>query len=114
MIAAIATLLVRAKVPSSWARPMAWLLIAVIGALLIWWGWTHWLARHDQAVVATDRAAGTTAVLTNVIEADRAAGAAKDIRDRDFAADQTNLQEKADAAADNGTSPLDALFDELR
>ncbi|WEK00614.1 MAG: hypothetical protein P0Y59_02665 [Candidatus Sphingomonas phytovorans] len=114
MIAALAARLIAWSVPARAARPLAWAMVLLVAGLLVWGAWSLWLGRHDKAVVEADRSAGTAQVLANVVAADRGAGATKDARDSAFAAEQSNLQEKADAAADNRSSPLDALFNELR
>lgn len=113
-IGALAARLAAAGISERFARPLAWAALILVAGLLLWLAWTIWLGKHDRKIVTDDRNGATTQVLGNVIAADRGAGAAKDARDRAFAAEQSNLQEKADAAADNGASPLDALFDELR
>lgn len=114
MIGAIAARLLALGIGERWARPIAWalLILAIAGTARLLWG--AWISTHDKAVVAADRDAAAVQVLTNSIAADRAAGAAKDDRDAAFRNEQSNLQEKADAAAGNGASPLDAVFDELR
>lgn len=114
MIGALAKLLLKGGVAEAWARPLAWALLvgALVSIALV--AWSGWLSRHDQAVRAIDRATSTIEVLNNTVAADRAAGAAKDGRDADLRNEQSNLQEKADAAADNGASALDAVFSELR
>lgn len=114
MIAAIAAWLVSAKVSKRAARPIAWVFVLVLAALLVAGIASIWLGRHDRAVVAADRSQATITVLSNTIAAQRKAGAAKDARDRAFAEEQTNLQEKADAAAGDGASPLDAVLDGMR
>lgn len=114
MIGAIAALLLRWGVRERWTRPLAWAALILAAAAIGQLVWSHWLAGHDGRVVAADRDAGTVKVLTNTVAADRAASEAKGARDAAFRNEQANLQEKADAAADNGASPLDALFDELR
>jgi hypothetical protein len=114
MIAWLAARLVAWSVPARAARPIAWAILLLALGLLLWGAWSLWLDRHDARVVEADRSATTAQVLGNVVAADRGAGAAKDARDRAFQNEQSNLQEKADAAAGNGASPLDALFDELR
>lgn len=114
MIAAIAAWLVRRGAADRWARPLAWLLLILAVAGIARLGWGLWISRHDKAVVAADRNAATVQVLTNAMRADREAGAAKDARDQAFRNEQTKIQEKADAAADNGASPLDAVLEQLR
>jgi hypothetical protein len=114
MIAWLTAKLLTWSVPAKVARPVAWVILILVVGLLLWGGWSLWLGKHDARVVKDDREAATVQVLGNVIAADRGAGAAKDARDRAFEAEQSNLQEKADAAAGNGASPLDALFNELR
>lgn len=113
MIAGIVSLLVKAGVAQRWAQPVAWGLVLGLAAFLAVTAWSF-LGRHDRAVVAADRSATSVQVLTNTVATDRAAGAAKDARDAAFRNEQSNLQEKADAAADNGASPLDAVLGELR
>jgi hypothetical protein len=103
VIAVIAAWLVRLGAAQRWARPIAWALLAAVLVSVGWLAWSLWISRHDQAVRSSDRNA-----------ADRAAGAAKGVRDAAFRNEQANLQEKADAAADNGASPLDAVLDQLR
>lgn len=76
--------------------------------------WVIWLRSHDRAVIAVDRSNANAQASGSVLAADRAAGATKDRRDREFAAEQAQLKEKTDAAADDGSSPLDVLFDQLR
>jgi len=114
MIGAIASLLLRGGVADRWARPIAWALLLGLAICVALAAWSAWLSRHDQATVAADRGAATVQVLSNTVAADREAGAAKDARDQAFRNEQSNLQEKADAAADNGASPLDAVLDGLR
>lgn len=114
MIAVIAAWLVRLGAAQRWARPIAWALLAAVLVSVGWLAWSLWISRHDQAVRSSDRNAATVQVLTNTVAADRAAGAAKGVRDAAFRNEQANLQEKADAAADNGASPLDAVLDQLR
>lgn len=113
MVGAIVRLLAGIGVPKNYRRGLAEILLVGALALLLWIGLGMWLSGHDKAVIAADRAAGDVAAMNSALAADRAAGAAKDQRDRAFAAEQSALQEKADAAADNGASPLDALFNEL-
>ncbi|WP_337846233.1 hypothetical protein [Sphingomonas sp.] len=96
------------------ARFAAWAVAIVVLALVTWGAWSLWLSNHDDAVIRKDRDAATIEVQGKTIEGERAAGAAKDGRDRAFAQEQQQLKEKADDAAANGTSPLDTLFDELR
>lgn len=90
----------------------------VVAALLLlgalYGGWRLWLHRHDSAIVAANRKAANDQVANMVNAADGVAGNAQAKRDADFANSQTELKEKADAAADNGASPLDAVFDRLR
>ncbi|WP_034157908.1 hypothetical protein [Sphingomonas sp. ERG5] len=114
MIAALADQLIAWSVPDKIARPVVWAILLLGSGLLLWGTWLLWLGKHDAGIVAADRNAATVQVLGNVIAAERGAGAAKDARDRAFQNEQSNLQEKADAAAGNGASPLDALFNELR
>lgn len=96
------------------ARLVAWAVAIVVIGLIVWGAWSLWLSSHEDAVIRKDRDAATVEVQGKTIAGERAAGAAKDGRDRAFAQEQQQLKEKADDAAANGTSPLDALFDELR
>lgn len=90
-------------------------IVTIIALLLaIRFGWSFWLARHDDAVIAEDRAQANAEAAAAALDAERKAGAAKDARDRAFATEQAQLQEEADAAASAGASPLDALFERLR
>lgn len=77
-------------------------------------GWSFWLAAHDRRIVAADREEASAEASGRVLAAERAAGAAKDGRDKAFATEQAQLKDDADAAARNRTSPLDAVFDGLR
>lgn len=113
MLGLVVRLLGRIGVPENCRRILAEILLTGALVLLLWLGLSIWLSRHDKAVIAADRAAADVAVMNTVVSADRAAGADKDQRDRAFANEQSRLQEKADAAADNRASPLDALFNEL-
>lgn len=114
MIAALAARLIAAGVSERFARPLAIAGLVLVAALLAWAAWSMWLGKHDAAVIAADRSATTIEALNVTLGADRAAGAAKGERDRAFDDEQSNLQEKADAAVANGASPLDAVFDGLR
>ncbi len=109
-------LVARLGVPERWRGIAAWggLLLAALalygsvrGGIALWFAW------HDKAVVAADRTAANAKLSARQIDAERASGASKDARDQAIATNQSDLQEKTDAAAANGTSPLDALFDEL-
>lgn len=113
MIGPIVRLLGTIGVPENCRRIIAEIVLTGVIVVVLWIVLGVWLSRHDRRVVAADRSAGDVAVLNTTLAADRAAGAAKDRRDRDFGNDQRDLQEKADAAADNGASPLDVLFGEL-
>lgn len=105
------------KVPERWrARAAVGLGLGMLLVLVAvaWGAVALWFGQHDAKAVSTDRAASNAEVLGRVVDVDRAAGAAKDQRDAANLANQSDLQEKADAAAANDTSPLDALFNELR
>lgn len=113
MLNPVLRLLAAIGVPEKCRRVLAEILLTAALVLIIWVGLHLWLSRHDRRVIAADRAAGDVAALNTTLAADRAAGAEKDRRDRAFDNEQSRLQEKADAAADNRASPLDALFNEL-
>lgn len=81
---------------------------------LLWGGWHLWLGAHDRGVVAADVAGANAEISNRTIIADRAAGADKRQRDDVFTNDQQQKQERIDDAARNDSSPLDALFGELR
>lgn len=114
MIAALAAWLERRAMPAPIARWTAWAIVVCAIALIVWTAGTLWLGQHDRAVTARDRAAGNAQAAAAALNADRAAGAAQDARDRAWRNAQNQIEEDVDAAADNGASPLDALFDRLR
>lgn len=107
----------RLGVPERFKRLAAIGLATVALASLAAAGWGAfklWDWFDDRKAVIEDRNKSNAALRGRVIQADRAAGAAKDARDRAFDADQDRLKEKADEAKRAGRSPLDAMFDELR
>lgn len=117
MIAFLLPLVARLGVPERLQRAAAWIATALaLAALagLLWGAWGLWLGHHDTRIVGADRATATIAAQKREIIADRAAGAAKASRDDTFATNQQDLKEKTDAAARDDSSPLDALFNELR
>lgn len=114
VIGALAAQLATAGLSSKAAKVAAWAIVIAVLALLAWGAWSLWLDDHDDAVIQKDRAQTTIETLNSTVAADRGAGAAKDERDRAFANEQQQLEKEADDAAENGTSPLDALFNWMR
>jgi hypothetical protein len=97
------------------AGAIATLIVAALAAIgVARLSWSIWLRAYDRSVIAVDRADANAQASGAVLAAERAAGASKERRDREFADEQAQLKEKADAAANDGSSPLDALFDQLR
>lgn len=114
VIGDIAAKLATAGLSSRAARFAAWAIVAIFVGLIAWGAWSLWLSDHDAAVIRDDRAASSVETLGKSLDAERKAGATKDARDATFANQQDQLEKEADDAAANGTSPLDALFDQLR
>lgn len=114
MIAGLAAWLERCSMPVPIARWIARAIVICAIGLIVWAAAALWLGQHDQAVTARDRAVGNAQAAAAALSADRAAGAAQDARDRAWRNEQTQIEEDVDAAADNGASPLDALFNRLR
>lgn len=86
------------------------LAIVAVGAVIAF----QIIGAHDRHVISQDRAVSNAEVLNAQIGAERQAGADKQTRDDQFATNQTEMKEATDAAAQNGNSPLDSLFDKLR
>lgn len=113
----ILNLLARAGIPARFSKFLAWLLFALIVVGLCWAalaafrGWVH--AGKDEAV-RVDRGDVTAGAYNLVIAADRAASANAIERDEMFDNSQDQAKDATDEAARNRTSPLDALYNELR
>jgi anti-sigma factor RsiW len=116
VIAWLVPLVIRAGVPSRFAKVAAWLAAAavIVGlcvvAVAVFRGW---IADGKQEAVATDRALSDGEIKGVVINAERSAQANQQAVDDAFENSQARAQEKTDEATRNRTSPLDALFREL-
>lgn len=117
MIGWILPLIARLGVPQGLQRLVGWVTlaagaIAVLGLLWAVHGW--WVGRRIDAAVERDRIDARAQAIEQARRADQVAGAAKADRDAAFTNEQAQLEKEVDDAADNGTSPLDALFGRLR
>lgn len=113
----ILTLLARSGIPARYTKALAWLLFALIVAGLCWAAvaaFRGWVADGKEQAVAVDRSDVTAGAYNMVIAADRAASANAVDRDEAFANSQDQAKDATDEAARNRTSPLDALYNELR
>lgn len=100
-------------VKSALLKPLAWV-VAALGVLalcgLLWGSVQLWLHFHDQAVVEADRAKSAAEFRKRQVQAERAAGAAKDERDQVNDQDQAELEGMVDAAKNDGTSAADPVW----
>lgn len=113
----ILTLLARTGIPARFTKALAWLLFALIVAGLCWAAvaaFRGWVADGKEEAVRVDRSDVTAGAYNLVIAADRAASANAIDRDEAFDNSQDQAKEATDEAVRNRTSPLDALYSELR
>lgn len=95
----------------SWLLPIALFIAFVAGCIVLI---NRDANQRVDAAVKADRAADNSQALWIDREASRSAAANQQQADDAFRNDQDNLKEKTDEAARARTSPLDALFNELR
>jgi len=95
--------------------PWLWSVLAILAAAALVLGLSECHARNAAAgAVKLDRATSDAATGNLVIAADRKAANNQSARDAAFRNQQQQQEDKIDEAARNGTSPLDALFNQLR
>jgi hypothetical protein len=93
MITSIALWLVGKGVPSQFARPLVW----IVGALLllgsVWGGWTLWLHHHDRSVIAQHESDVSNTVNEEVTAGTATADAADNAQAAQDAARANQVQE---------------------
>ena len=95
--------------------PWLWSVLGILAAAALVLGLSECHARHAAAdAVKLDRATGNADASNRALAADRAATDNQSARDAAFRNQQQQQEDKIDEAARKGSSPLDALFNQLR